>query len=74
VDINHRQLRALREERGLRQTDLAKAASISNGYLSMLESGQRRTVSPPVAARLAGALGVAINDLEFTSPRLHRPR
>lgn len=68
--LDARHLRLLREQRGYRQKDLAQAASISRGYLSMLESGERRSVSPAVAARLAGVLGVAIVELCPTGPRL----
>jgi transcriptional regulator with XRE-family HTH domain len=68
--LDNRYLRVLRERRGFRQIDLAKAASISRAYLSMLESGERRSVSPGVAARLAGALGVAIEELCPVAPRL----
>lgn len=70
--VDRRRLRALREARGLNQKDLANAASISKAYLSMLESGERRSVSPAVAARLAGALGIAIVELRPTSPRLYQ--
>jgi transcriptional regulator with XRE-family HTH domain len=43
-------------------TALANKASISKAFLSMIERGQR-DAAPPVAARLAQALGVAIEDL-----------
>jgi transcriptional regulator with XRE-family HTH domain len=56
-------LRRRREDAGLTLTALAHAASISKTYLSLVETGQRPGVSPPVAARLAQALGVAIADL-----------
>jgi transcriptional regulator with XRE-family HTH domain len=79
MHLDARYLRVLRERHGYRQIDLAKAASISRAYLSMLESGERRSVSPAVAARLAGALNVAIVELCPVTPRLtpvnaRRPR
>lgn len=56
-------LRRRREDAGLSLTALASAASISKTYLSLVETGHRPGVSPPVAARLAQALGVAVADL-----------
>ena len=56
-------LRQLREDHGLTLTELARQAMVSKGYLSMIENGTRRDVSPPVVARLAAALDVAIKEL-----------
>jgi transcriptional regulator with XRE-family HTH domain len=70
--VDPRRLRTLRVDRGLHQRELAQAAGISKSYLCMLEAGTRRAVSAPVAARLAGALGIAIADLR-PSPRLRSP-
>ena len=62
-------LRRRREEAGLSLRALANAATISPGYVSMIERGQRTNVQPPVAARLAQALGVAIGDLRPVEDR-----
>jgi transcriptional regulator with XRE-family HTH domain len=56
-------LREMRESRGLSQVELARKASITKGFVSMLEGGSRMGMSPSVAARIAQALGVAIADL-----------
>lgn len=61
--VNARKLKELRELSGRRLSETAQAASISSAYLSMLERGQRQEMSPPVAARLAKALGCSIVDL-----------
>lgn len=55
-----RQIRMLREQRGLSQRELAKAASISRNTLSLIERGQ---TSPTVSTLklLATAMAVEIN-------------
>lgn len=59
-----RRLRRLREERGLRQSDLA-GASLSAAYVSMIEHGRRRP-SARVIAELAGRLAVHPDELTVT--------
>jgi DNA-binding XRE family transcriptional regulator len=55
-------LRHAREARHQTQVDLAAAAGISQGYLSQLERDEREpTLS--IAARLAGVLGISLDDL-----------
>ena len=55
-------VRLWREHRGLKAGELAAAAGLSAPYLSQIETGRRR---PSVATleRLAGALGVALDDI-----------
>lgn len=67
VRLDGARLRRLREEAGLTLTGLANAASVSKAHLSYIENGQREA-SPPVAARLAQALGVALVDLRSAEP------
>jgi ribosome-binding protein aMBF1 (putative translation factor) len=55
-------IRAAREALGDSQVTLAAAAGISQGYLSQLETDEREpTLS--IAARLATALGIPIDEL-----------
>ena len=55
-------IRAAREARALSQVSLAAAAGISQGYLSQLEHDEREpTLS--IAARVANALGVSVDEL-----------
>jgi len=56
-------IRAIRQEAGLSQKELAEAAGIDQSYLSMIESGQRRNPGTKVIVRLAQALQVSIDDL-----------
>jgi transcriptional regulator with XRE-family HTH domain len=56
-------LRHLREEKGFTQERLAKAASVTRPYLTMLEAGTKKNPSLAVLKRLAKALGVAVTDL-----------
>jgi transcriptional regulator with XRE-family HTH domain len=62
VQISTSNLRRLREDRGLRLSDLAKAAGLSPSYLSELESGKRQP-SPVVVSALATTLGVTTGTL-----------
>lgn len=55
-------LRTARESRNQTQVQLAAAAGISQGYLSQLEQDEREpTLS--IAARLAGVLGLSLDEL-----------
>jgi DNA-binding XRE family transcriptional regulator len=55
-------IRVWREYRGLTQEQLAMAAGIRRAYVAQLEAGRCRG-STAVLARIAGALGVEIEDL-----------
>lgn len=55
-------IRTARENLGESQVNLAAAAGISQGYLSQLETDEREpTLS--IAARLAGALGITLDEM-----------
>ena len=56
-------LKRLREERGLTQAELAKKASVTEAYVSMIEAGKRKSPSLPVLRRLAHALGKTMAEL-----------
>lgn len=55
-------IKRLREDDGLTQRDLCRAASISPTFLSQIEGGVRGC-SPHVAERLASVLGTSIAEL-----------
>jgi DNA-binding XRE family transcriptional regulator len=55
-------VRVWREHRGMTITELAKAAGLSQPYLSQIESGARQGTTDTLAA-IAGALGLEIDDL-----------
>ena len=55
-------IRELRQQQGLTQTDLARKALISRGYLAQIEAGQRR-ISLHMACNLAESLGTSVEDL-----------
>jgi ribosome-binding protein aMBF1 (putative translation factor) len=55
-------IRTAREAKGLSQVTLAEAAKISQGYLSQLEQDEREP-SLSIAARLARALGLSLDEL-----------
>lgn len=63
VIVSGRTVRRRREDAGLSAIELARRARVSRSYLSEIETGRKRDVSPPVCARLAGALGCAVVDL-----------
>lgn len=56
------EVRVFREHRGLTQAELAEGAGISVPYLSQIEARRRRP-STAVLQRIAGRLGITIDDL-----------
>jgi len=58
VAIEKARLRLGRQLLGENQAQFAQRCGISAGYLSLIESGHRPTVSPAVFARICDALGV----------------
>jgi transcriptional regulator with XRE-family HTH domain len=56
-------IKRLREAKGLTQAELAKQARVTRPYITMLESGVRKTPSLPMLQRLAKALGVPVTQL-----------
>lgn len=70
--LDGQKLRRLRENQGLTLVQLAKLAQLSKSQVSFLERNERGA-TPPTAARLAQALGVAIADLRRdTTPAAER--
>jgi transcriptional regulator with XRE-family HTH domain len=63
TDSLPQRLRRLREERGLSQRALARAAGLASATVRHLEAGLRRTISVDTARALARALGVSLTDL-----------
>ena len=53
-------IKRLREEKGLTPEELAKRAGVTKPYVSMIESGERKSPSLPILKRLAKALGVPV--------------
>ena len=68
-------IKALRNERGLQQRQLAEKAGLTPSMVSQIESG-RLTPSLPTLGKVAAALGVAIGSLFEPAPngRLHVSR
>jgi transcriptional regulator with XRE-family HTH domain len=56
-------IQRLRKARGLRVTDLASTAGVTEGAIRQLESGQTKTATLIVGLRLAKLLGVTPNYL-----------
>ena len=56
-------LRRTREAKGVSQYALAKKARVSQGYISALEAGAKRSPGVDVLQRLAKALGVPVTEL-----------
>lgn len=64
-----RRIRELREAAGMNsQKKLADKARLSQGYLSQLEKGVRRSASPEITKRLARALNVPTSELASLMP------
>lgn len=62
-----RNVRLLRESKGMSQTDLAARIRKSKSYLSHIEAG-RRTASDPVRRALARVLRVDVDQLSASGP------
>lgn len=60
--VGENKIRVWREHRGMSAAQLAMKAGISPAFMSQIEGGQRRT-SVMMLKRLAGALGVTMDDL-----------
>ena len=56
-------IRAIRQQQGLSQKEVAAAAGIDQSYVSMIESGQRRNPGTRIVARLARVLDVSMDEL-----------
>jgi len=67
-DLGQR-LKKQRERRGWTLRELARHAKIDAGWLSRLETGERRNLSLEAAARLALALGVSVDYLAGLTDR-----
>ncbi len=63
-----RNVRRLREARGMSGNALAQAAGLRQGHLWGLETGRKRNPSVHVAAALARALGCTVDDLLRLEP------
>lgn len=53
-------IRKLRRDRNMSQSELAKKAGISRGYLVMLENGRQENVTVKVLVAVAEALGTNV--------------
>jgi transcriptional regulator with XRE-family HTH domain len=56
-------LKALREEKGLSQVELAARAKVERTYIVKLESGDKKNPSLAILQRLAKALGAPVTEL-----------
>ncbi|HEY0410722.1 MAG TPA: helix-turn-helix transcriptional regulator [Candidatus Dormibacteraeota bacterium] len=67
-----RQLKRLRNERGLTQAELAERAGVSPDLIAKLEQGTRQSARLTSVTRLAQALGAPVSELLDRRPRLDR--
>ena len=56
-------VKALRRQRGLNQTDLAKRVGITQAYIAMLEKGKNVNPTLALLTKLAKALKVSVAEL-----------
>src|ERR671912_191382 len=61
-------VRAARERRGWQQNELAERLAVAQGYVSLLESGQR-PVSKRLAAKLVSLLSLSASVLPMSAPK-----
>jgi len=70
VAIDGPEIRRRRKRHGWTVTELAARANISQQYMSFIERGDRRTVSPKVFNQICTAFGLADDDDESRSELL----
>lgn len=63
IPVNGGALNQLRNDRGWSQLALATRAGLAQSMICRLEHEETRTVTPDVLARLAGVLGVSVEEL-----------
>jgi transcriptional regulator with XRE-family HTH domain len=56
-------LKALREDKGLSQVELANKAKVERTYIVKLENGDKKNPSLDILKKLAKALGVPVTEL-----------
>jgi transcriptional regulator with XRE-family HTH domain len=59
-------IKALRDKRGLNQSELARRCAVAQATISRLESGDLQDVQTAIAKRLARVLGVSLDYLVGT--------
>lgn len=65
-------VRALRQERGISQSQLAQKAGLEQSYLSRLETQSRQRVDVGALVRIAEALGVSLREI-LVQAEIERP-
>jgi transcriptional regulator with XRE-family HTH domain len=63
VPLDGAKIRRLRQQLGETITSLAPQVPMSFGYLADIERGRRRRVKPPMAVKLAAALGKELDEI-----------
>lgn len=63
IPVDGGALNQLRNDRGWSQLALATRAGLAQSMICRLEHEETRTVTPDVLARLAGVLGVSVEEL-----------
>ena len=56
-------IKRLRKRKGLSQRALARRVKVTDAYIAMLETGERKNPSLTILKRLAKALGVRLTEL-----------
>ncbi len=56
IEVHGFALRAIREARGRKVADLAEALGVDRSYITHLENGSKRAVSPELYSRLCAEL------------------
>ncbi len=56
-------IKRLRERKGLSQRALARRVKVTDAYIAMLETGERKNPSLTILKRLAKALDVRLTEL-----------
>jgi transcriptional regulator with XRE-family HTH domain len=60
-------IKKIRNDKGMSQTELAELCNVSQAYISYLEDGKKNNPTSGVLTKIAESLGVTINDLFIAS-------
>lgn len=63
ISIIGENIKKIRQHKNMSAVDVAQKAGVSNATISQIENGRRQTLQADTLEKVAGALGVATDDL-----------
>lgn len=63
ISVIGENIKKIRTHKGMSAVDLCERSGVSNATISQIENGRRQTLQADTLEKIAGALGVAMDDL-----------